>query len=165
MRIILPRFSRRHLLAGVSVFALSLSPILSANANADRLPNDPTVQHGHIEFRPNNLPGGNKQLIIDQTTNKGVIDWAGFSIADGNQVNFNQPSANAISVNRVTGSDPSAILGQLSANGQIVLSNPNGILFGPNANVDVAGLIATTGWIDDTDLTDFMDQDQIHKIG
>ena len=47
-------------------------------------------------------------------------------------------------LNRVTGNDPSAILGSLSSNGRVWLLNPNGVLFGQSARVDVAGLVTST---------------------
>ena len=47
-------------------------------------------------------------------------------------------------LNRVIGGDPSKILGTLQSNGRVFLINPNGILFGAGAQVDVAGLVAST---------------------
>ena len=47
-----------------------------------------------------------------------------------------------LALNRVTGSEnPSEILGQLTANGQVWLVNSSGVFFGPNAQVNVAGLV------------------------
>ncbi|MDP1537852.1 MAG: filamentous hemagglutinin N-terminal domain-containing protein, partial [Burkholderiales bacterium] len=40
--------------------------------------------------------------------------------------------------------DPSAILGALQSNGRVFLINPNGIVFGAGAQIDVAGLVAST---------------------
>lgn len=84
------------------------------------------------------------QLNINQTTDKAIIDWNRFNIGTDEQTRFNQPSAASVTLNRVTSEDPSQILGKLTANGQIFLVNPNGIYFGPNSQVDVAGLVATT---------------------
>ena len=49
------------------------------------------------------------------------------------------------------GSNPSAIIGSLSANGQIFLVNPNGVLFAKGAQVNVGGLVASTLGITDAD--------------
>lgn len=64
---------------------------------------------------------------------------------------FVQPSSSAVALNRVLGSDPSSILGSLSANGKVFLVNPNGILFGQGAQVNVGGLVASTLNITDGD--------------
>lgn len=88
-----------------------------------------------------------KKLDIYQTSNRTVIDWRSFNIEIDEHTQFHQPSDNAIAFNRVNTADPSYILGQLSANGNIILSNPNGIFFGANSRVDVNGLIATTAGI------------------
>jgi filamentous hemagglutinin family protein len=81
---------------------------------------------------------------ITQTTARSAIDWQGFSIAGHEYVQFVQPSSQAVTLNRVVGNDPSQLLGRLSANGQVFLINPSGVYFGPNARIDVAGLVATT---------------------
>ncbi len=85
-----------------------------------------------------------EKMVIQQASDKAIIHWDSF----GNQVNehihFQLPSADSASLNRVTGNDPSHILGKLSSNGNLMLINPNGILFGRDAQIDVNGLIATT---------------------
>ncbi len=88
---------------------------------------------------------------INQATNKAVINWQSFGIASGETVRFVQPSASSVALNRVVGSDASAIYGTLSANGQVFLINPNGVLFAPGAQVNVAGLVASTLNISDSD--------------
>ena len=83
-------------------------------------------------------------MDITQSSNRAILDWNSLNIGSSAQVNFVQPSPAAVALNRVVGQDPSQILGRLTANGQVFLVNPNGIYFGRNAQVDVAGLVATT---------------------
>ena len=85
---------------------------------------------------------------ISQTSQRAAIDWTSFDIAKNETVNFQQPNAQAIALNRILGNNPTAIYGQLNANGQVYLSNPNGMLFAPGAQINVAGLIATTSHVD-----------------
>ncbi|MFG0721378.1 filamentous hemagglutinin N-terminal domain-containing protein [Pseudomonas sp. GLN_6] len=85
-----------------------------------------------------------QQMVIDQTSNKLAIDWQSFDIGAGKRVTFNQPGRDSIALNRVVGSDGSKIMGQLDANGRVFLINPNGVLFGSGASVNVGGLVAST---------------------
>ncbi|QKF81563.1 hemagglutinin domain-containing protein [Halarcobacter ebronensis] len=88
---------------------------------------------------------------INQTTNKATINWQNFSISQNEIVNFNQPNANAITLNRVVGNEKSIINGALNANGQVWILNSNGVLFGKNASINTSGLLATTAKLSDGD--------------
>lgn len=94
------------------------------------------------------------QMTINQVTGRAVMDWGSFNIAAGKAVQIDQPNAASAILNRVTGdANASQILGSLSANGMVMLMNPNGVMFGQGAVVNVGSLIATTGQID---VTNFM---------
>lgn len=88
--------------------------------------------------------GNGQQMSINQHSDKLVTDWHSFDIDKGQRVTFNQPGATSIALNRVVGQDGSAIYGNLDANGRVFLVNPNGILFGKGAQINVGGLVATT---------------------
>ena len=90
-------------------------------------------------------------VTIEQSSPHLSINWQSFSIGAAESVVFRQPSAQAIALNRILGQDPSVILGKLSANGQVFLLNPNGVLFGPGAHVDVGGIVASTLGLSDAD--------------
>lgn len=90
-------------------------------------------------------------MNIKVSTDKMIANWQKFSIAQPEAVHFYQPSSSAIALNRVVGVEPSSILGTLTATGKLFLINPNGILFGPDAFVDTAGLVASTLNISDND--------------
>ncbi len=84
-------------------------------------------------------------LAVTQTSNRAVVNWNGFSIGQPNSVTFAQPSSSAAILNRVTGATPSTIAGQLSANGQVFLVNPNGIALTKTGAVAVGGgFVAST---------------------
>ncbi len=85
-----------------------------------------------------------RDMVIQQDSQRLITHWQGFSIGSAESVTFNQPNSSAVALNRVIGVDPSLILGKLSANGQVFLSNPSGVIFGNGAVVDVHGLLATT---------------------
>ena len=90
--------------------------------------------------------------IIHQNSATLTLNWQSFDIAPNQTVDFVQPGAQAIAVNRIFSATPSQIYGHLEANGQVWLINPNGVLFGQSAQVDVGGLIASTLDLDDSSL-------------
>ena len=90
-------------------------------------------------------------MTITQTTPNVAINWLSFGINAGQSVQFVQPGSSSVALNRVIGSDPSNILGSLTTNGKVFLVNPNGILFGAGASVNVGGLVASTLAISDAD--------------
>lgn len=101
-------------------------------------PTGAQVVNGQVGF---NQQGG----VLSITNSPGaIINWQNFSIGANEAVRFIQQSSASSVLNRVTGQDPSQILGTLQSNGRVFLINPNGILFGQNARIDVAGLVAST---------------------
>lgn len=86
---------------------------------------------------------GNK-MTIDQKTPTTQIEWHSFDIGKDKEVIFQQPSTDAVAYNRVTGGNASQIQGKLTANGKVYLANPNGVIITQGAEINVAGLFATT---------------------
>ncbi len=79
-----------------------------------------------------------------------VINWQSFSNGTGEITRFIQPSAVNTVLNRDVGNLPSLLNGTLLSNGHIIIINRNGVAFGPNAQVDVAGLaVSSLGMSDD----------------
>ena len=72
-------------------------------------------------------------LTVNQSSQSLTANWQSFSIGTGNTVVFNQPNGASVALNRIVGNDASAIYGNLQANGQVFLVNPNGILFAPGS--------------------------------
>jgi len=93
-------------------------------------------------------------MVIQQNSNKMITNWQQFNIGAAESVQFIQPGSGSVALNRVMGGNASSIMGSLTANGQVFLANPSGIFFGPGAQVNVGGLIATTLGISDQDFMD-----------
>jgi filamentous hemagglutinin family protein len=126
--------------------ALAASLWLAYAASASALPQGGEVTAGSASVTA--TPG---KLTIVQGSPSAVLNWQSFSIGAGEAVQFVQPGASSVALNRVVGTDPSTILGSLSSNGKVFLVNPNGILFGRGASVNVGGLVASTLHITDSD--------------
>ena len=60
---------------------------------------------------------------------------------------FQQPSASAVALNRVIGPNPSQIAGRIDANGQVVLTNQSGVMFYRGSQVNTAGLMVSAAGI------------------
>ncbi|MEI7429383.1 MAG: filamentous hemagglutinin N-terminal domain-containing protein, partial [Betaproteobacteria bacterium] len=105
----------------------------------------PTVVAGQAVFQQSG-----KTLTVTNTPGA-IINWQSFNIDRGELTRFIQQSASSQVLNRVTGVDPSVILGSLQSNGRVILINPNGIAFGKDAQVDVAGLMVSTLQLKDAD--------------
>jgi filamentous hemagglutinin family protein len=89
-------------------------------------------------------PGG-EQMNITGSGNV-AIDWNSFNVAQGESVKFSGMQA---VLNYVTGNTKSEIFGNISGSGvHVFLVNPNGILFGATASVNVGELTASTRTID-----------------
>lgn len=125
---------------------LVVSLMLAFASTAYALPTGGTVSAGSTSIVA--APGS---LTINQSSQNAAINWQSFNIGQGEAVRFVQPNVNSVALNRVLGADPSSILGSLSANGKVFLVNPNGIMFGQGAQVNVGGLVASTLNISDGD--------------
>jgi filamentous hemagglutinin family protein len=102
-------------------------------------------------------------LTINQFSDRAVLNWKSFNVGADAAVQFKQPGAASIALNRIFQNDPSRILGKLTANGQVYLLNQNGFVFGKGSQVDVNTLVVSTLDIgDDTfqrGITKVLDQD------
>jgi filamentous hemagglutinin family protein len=118
---------------------LALSLAL-AYASVQALPQGAQVVQGQVQLSMPQ-PG---QGLIQQGSDKAIVNWQSFSIAANESLRIQQPGARSVLLNRVVGGDPSLILGHMQSNGQVFLVNPRGIVFGRGSQVDAGGLVAST---------------------
>lgn len=128
----------RQLKSAFAAWAAGLY-IIGTGATAYALPEGGQVAAGQAA-----ITTAGSTMTIAQQTAQAIINWQNFGIGSGESVHINQPNSQAILLNRVIGSNPSEIFGQLTANGQVILVNPNGVFFRPGSSVDVGGLTAST---------------------
>ena len=103
-----------------------------AKVISNEMPTGGQVRSGNVTITGT----GTDHMIIDSKSQKSIINWNSFSIHKKGRVDFNQPSASSFSLNRVTGSTPSTIAGQLNSNGKVMLVNPNGVVITPSGVVN-----------------------------
>ena len=106
---------------------------------------------GHISAGDASIAQHGKITNIQQNSQKAAINWQSFGIKADETVNFKQPNAQAVILNRVIGNEKSVIDGAMNANGKVFISNPNGMIIGKNAQINVGALLATTAKIKDQD--------------
>ncbi len=127
--------------AGVSLLGLAAS-------SAFALPTGGEIASGKADIATST---DGKTMSINQHTDKLVTNWQDFSVGGGERVSFHQLSNQSIALNRVIGTNGSQIHGQIDANGKVFVVNPNGVVFGAGAQVNVGGLVASTKNISDKD--------------
>ncbi len=91
-----------------------------------------------------NQTATNAAMVVNQTSQRAVVNWDSFNVGKNATVTFNQPNANAVTLNRVTGTTASMIEGAVKANGQVIFVNPNGVTFAKGAEINAGGVVATT---------------------
>ena len=161
--------SRRPLIGLFSTFSSEIKQVLTLSIFLCVLPN--ATQAAPLAPAPNALPT-NGQVVagsasisqtqtptaatmnVNQTSQRAVINWDSFNVGKNAAVNFNQPNASSVTLNRVTGATQSMIDGAIKANGQVIFVNPNGVTFGKGSEVNAAGVVASTMNIADKDFMD-----------
>lgn len=134
------RSSKRRLAVALSLLGLAaLEP-------AYALPTGQNIVSGQ-----GNISTSGQQMTINQQSDKLITQWDSFSVGGNESVTFHQPGSSSVALNRVVGVNGSDIQGKIDANGKVFLVNPNGVVFGKNAQVNVGGLVASTRDISNAD--------------
>ncbi|MGR3906657.1 GLUG motif-containing protein [Burkholderia sp. SR8] len=133
---------------GKRLAAAAISLLGFAALPAFALPTGEAVTHGKADILRD---ADGKSMSVNQHSDKLVTNWQHFSVAGGERVSFRQPGSQSIALNRVIGNNGSQIHGSIDANGKVFLVNPNGVLFGAGAQINVGGLVASTQALSDAD--------------
>ena len=142
----------KPMLKFVMLLTLSVAVSLYSSSNFGAAPSSSQLPtDGRLVGGQASIAKQGSVMDITQTSSRAAITWNAFDIGSGATVNISQPDASSVLANQVLSSDPSQIFGQLNANGQVFLTNPNGVYFAPGASVNVGGLVATTNTINAAD--------------
>ena len=129
------------LATGCSMGVATAAPVANA------LPTGESVATGAATFDRSVT----NQLTVNQSSSGLITNWSSFDVGSNGKVIFTQPDAASIALNRVTSGSVTEIFGQVSANGKLVIVNPNGITFGTGSQVNAASVIASVLDIQDSD--------------
>jgi filamentous hemagglutinin family protein len=160
------RYSLAIAIHAVSCRSQALAGLLAcalAGGVAFANPTGPQIVAGQVS-----IVGSGNQLSITNSPGA-IINWQSFSISAGELTRFIQQSSSSSVLNRITGQNPSQVFGTLQSNGKVFLINPNGVLFGRGAQVNVSGLVASSLNLSDADFLtgklDFSGSSGAGKLG
>jgi len=128
----------------VCFILMALPALARAQTAPTALPTNGSVASGAVTLQQDAAT-----LRVNQASDKAIVNWDTFNIGRDASVQFVQPGAGSTILNRVL-SGPSDIAGKLTSNGRVYLVNPNGVLFGASARVDVGSLVVAAGSVSDS---------------
>ena len=129
---------------------LVMSALSLGVSTVDAMPEGGVIRSGAGDVSQNG-----REMTIRQDSGRLAMDWTNFNVGKDETVRFQQPGKDALALNRVTGNQQSLIDGSLLSNGHVLLVNPNGVVIGKNASIDVGGLVASTANVKDNFMKEF----------
>ena len=151
-----------------AVQALQAAARTAAQASASSAPNgltagglvvDPRVTAGtdanlwqNISLPTQTTSNGQTTVTLTQTSQRAIATWEQFNVGKNTTVDFDQSGGNTtngnswVVLNRIDATgNPSQILGQIKADGTVLIINPNGVVFTGTSQINVHTLIAVAG--------------------
>jgi len=102
------------------------------------------------------VKGDRAKVTIKQTSQQALLNWDSFNVGKKTTVTFDQKAGGKdagkwIAFNKINdpSGDPTRILGNIKADGQVYLINTNGIIFGAGSQVNARGFTASSLPIND----------------
>lgn len=143
---------KRHWQAGLlASTALSAVLALPLAAGAQSISATATPQGGVVVGGSATITQAPASTTIDQTSQRAAINFQSFDVGSAAKVQINQPGANSVELDRVVGGNLSQINGQINSNGQVVLINQSGVVFGKGAQVNAENVVVSTSNIATSD--------------
>ncbi|HSG91492.1 MAG TPA: filamentous hemagglutinin N-terminal domain-containing protein, partial [Pseudomonadales bacterium] len=133
-------FTRRSPRTGRTIVGLWLASYLTASTPGLALPQDGQVTHGSGTITQTSA----KSLQIQQASQRMAASFSSFDIGAQEAVNIAQPGRTSTFLGNINGESATQIFGTLTANGNVILVNPRGVVFGESSRVDVASLVASS---------------------
>jgi len=133
--------------------AIAATSLPSFNAHAAN-----GLKGGVVVGGSGTISQGDKVTTITQASQNMAINWNSYNVKFDEQVNYIQPNASSLSLNRILSNNGSVIAGNINSNGQVILINPNGVLFTGDSVLNVGGIIASGL---DMSPSDFMNGDYV----
>ena len=143
-----PRFRVNRFATSLSFLAAVVAGGGSCAYAAGPLPANALPTGGQVVAGSASINTTGNTMNINQSSQRAVINWNSFDVGKNATVNFNQPNAQAATLNYVNSASKSMINGAVNANGQVIFVNNNGVVFGKHAEVNVGGMVATTMNVD-----------------
>jgi filamentous hemagglutinin family protein len=143
--------AKRLLLATVASGALAMG--VAGSALGASLP--VATNTGNWANATSNIAGATETVTV--TTSRAYAEWSSFNIAAGQTFAVSgQTNPNWILVNKVTGGPGSTISGNVVANGQVWIIDPNGVTVNAGAVLNVGGLLLSSAAWSASDRTNFL---------
>ncbi|TAK75346.1 MAG: filamentous hemagglutinin N-terminal domain-containing protein [Aquabacterium sp.] len=142
---------RGKVAGSATVGAVAMAIGAMAGAHAAGLAPGALPTGGQVSAGSAAISSSGNTLNVIQGSQRAAINWQSFNIGSAGTVNFVQPNAQAIVLNRVVGNERSVIDGTLNANGQVWLLNAAGFLINRGASINAGGLVVTPLDISDAD--------------
>ena len=145
--------SRRRSIKKLGVYLTLTTSLYSGAVMATEIHSPPVLPQGGVVVDGSAAitQPSPENLHVAQATNQVIIHWDSFSIGRGGHVHFQQPSPDAVALNRVVGAKMSEIAGSLTATGRVILVNPNGVVMDKGATIDTGSFVASAHGISNED--------------
>jgi filamentous hemagglutinin family protein len=132
---------RAGLCASTALSAVLVTPL---TARAQSISPTATPQGGVVVGGSATIIQAPASTTINQSSERAAINFQSFDVGSDASVQINQPNANAVELDRVVGGNLSQINGQINSNGQVVLINQSGVVFGKGSQVNAENIVVST---------------------